>query len=60
MNFDEQTGDELENFFDLYFSSCAQEISGDSNVPLFQVRQTEDVVQHFIDFYANILDDSKP
>ena len=59
MNFDEQTGDELENFFELYFASCAQQITGDSNVPLFQVRQSEDVVQHFIDFYSKILDESK-
>jgi hypothetical protein len=59
MHFDEQITDELENFFEIYFSSCVQQIDGTSNIPYFQIRQDANVVQQFIDFYTKILDESK-
>ncbi|CAF0854956.1 unnamed protein product [Rotaria sp. Silwood1] len=57
MNFNQQTMDELENFLEIYFSSCVQQIEGNSDVPYFQVRQDPDVVQRFIDFYTKVLDE---
>ena len=45
MNFNEHITDELENFFEIYFSSCVQQIDGQSDIPYFQVRQDPNVVQ---------------
>jgi len=59
MHFNEQTVDELEIFFEIYFSSCVQQIDRTTNIPYFQVRQDANVVQQFIDFYTKILDESK-
>ncbi|CAF3590685.1 unnamed protein product [Rotaria sordida] len=57
MNFNEQTNDELENFLEIYFSSCVQQIEENSDMPYFQVRQDPDVVQRFIEFYTKVLDE---
>ena len=43
----------------MYFSSCVQQIDRTSNIPYFQVRQDENIVQQFIEFYTKILDESK-
>jgi hypothetical protein len=59
MNFPEQTADELENFFNVYFSSCIQQSDGQLDIPYIQVRQDPNVVQRFIEFYTKILDESK-
>jgi hypothetical protein len=60
MNFNEQQiSDELENFLEIYFSSCVQQIDETSNIPYFQVQQDPIVVQQFIEFYTKILDESK-
>ncbi|CAF2416481.1 unnamed protein product [Rotaria sp. Silwood2] len=57
MNFNEQTIDELENFLEIYFSSCAQQIEENSDIPYFQVRQDPNVIQRFIEFYTKVLDE---
>ena len=59
MNFDLQSTDELEQFLELYFSSCIQQTQGASNIPHFQVRQDDNVVQQFLEFYTKIIDESK-
>jgi hypothetical protein len=59
MNFNEQIHDELEHFFEIYFSSCIQQIQETTNLPYFHVRQDANVVQQFIELYTKILDESK-
>lgn len=59
MRFGGEVTDELANFFELYYGSCAQVIDTNSDVPHFQVRQNEEVVQRLIEFYSKILDESK-
>lgn len=58
MNLNEQTED-LHEFFELYFSSCVQQIEENSDMPHFRVREDPNVVQQFIGFYTKILDESK-
>ncbi|CAF3897703.1 unnamed protein product [Rotaria sp. Silwood2] len=57
MIFFQQTIDQLENFLEIYFTSCKQQIEGNSNMPYFQIRQDPDV-QRCTEFYAKILDES--
>jgi len=59
VNFNEQTIDELGNFLESYFSSCIQQTEGTTDIPHFKVRQDPDVVQRFIKFYTEILEESK-
>ena len=59
MRFNGETIDELPNFFELYYASCAQVNETNSDVPHFQVRQNEEVVQRLIEFYTKIRDESK-
>ena len=59
MKFHEQTTDELENFFEIYFPSCLQRIEGGLDMPFFQVRHDADVIDRFIEFYTKILEESK-
>ena len=60
MKLNDHTADELGHFLESYFSSCAQQIDGTGDIPHFQVRQDADVVQRFIKFYTEILEESKP
>ncbi|CAF3653893.1 unnamed protein product [Adineta steineri] len=57
IQFPEQTNIELENFLEKYYSSCAQQIEGKGTVPHYQVRQDADVVQRFLKFYTEILEE---
>lgn len=59
LQFAEQNANELEDFFEVYFSSCIQQTNPTANLPFFQVRQDAHVVQQFIEFYSKILDESK-
>ena len=59
MILDRQSTDELEQFLELYFSSCIQQNQGVNDLPQFQVRQDANVVQQFLEFYTKILDESK-
>lgn len=59
MNFDLQSNDELEQFLELYFSSCIQQNQNSNNIPHFQVRQDPNVVQQILEFYTKIIDESK-
>ncbi|CAF1295275.1 unnamed protein product, partial [Adineta ricciae] len=55
--FNVQHVEDLNNFLDNYFTSCTQQIDGSGTIPRFQVQQDANVVQRFIKFYTEILDE---
>lgn len=57
--FNEHTADELGSFLTSYFESCAQAVETPAALPHFRVRQDPDVVQRFIRFYTEIVEESK-
>jgi hypothetical protein len=59
MVFTEQSIDEYDSLLESYFSSCVKQIDTNTTIPYFQVREDPTVVQHFIEFYRKILDESK-
>ena len=59
LRFNVQHIQDLNNFLDNYFVSCTQQIDGSETTPRFQVQQDTSVVQRFIEFYTEILDESK-
>mgnify|MGYP006892765236 FL=1 len=59
MNFSDQNPHEIDEFLEIYFSSCVQQTTAAANLPFFQVRQDANVVQQFIEFYTRILDESQ-
>ena len=59
LHFDQQSNEELEQFFELYFSSCIQQGQRSTNLPHFRVRQDDNVVQQFLEFYKKLIDESK-
>lgn len=59
LHFDQQANEDLEQFFELYFSSCIQQSQSSTNLPFFRVRQDDHVVQQFLEFYNKLIDESK-